>query len=164
MSQPSQSPRSDARQTGRTASSFGDSLNDSATPAVPVSRPEPRSDMLLSTQLGTGTSQARSTPHRRNRGDVRGSGALERYLGADRRYLASDLPSSRLTSGLGRDGRDLPSAQDIDAPAPVIWGTTISLEDAMTMFKNFITNYCQQDSEDAYYNELLAFVLVINSR
>ena len=143
--------RSGARQTGNTASSFGDSLGDSMTPDQPsIDRMQPQSDALLSTQLslGTGTSQQRAVIQRRNRGDVHASGALERYL-------ASDLPSS---SARSRGGRDLSSVADVDAPAPVIWGTTISLEDAMSMFKDFITNYAQPDSEDAYYNELLTYV------
>ena len=168
MSSPSRNNESDDRQMPRptgaslptqetNSPSFGEGSGNSMTPDQPdrqnAERMVPMSDNLLSTQLslGTGTSQSRSVIQRRNRGDVQATGALDRYL-------ASDLPSSNLNSNRGRD---LSSAQDVDVPAPVIWGTTISLEDAMTMFKGFITNYAQEDSEDAYYSELLAYVKLL---
>lgn len=108
---------------------------------------------LLSTQLSLGTmsTQGRgSQAARSRRSDIQPTGALERYL-------ASDLNSQQ-----DQRSNILSSVADAGVPLPVIWGTTVTIEDSMTMFRDFITNYTLDDEElDAtpYYETLLQYVI-----
>jgi DNA replication licensing factor MCM4 len=81
------------------------------------------------------SSQARSPFPKSRRGDVLGTGQLEKYLASE------------------NTERDLTSVADFSTPAPVIWGTTVTLEESMGMFRDFIQNYSEEI--EPYYHSLL---------
>lgn len=107
-----------------------------------------RSD-LLSTQLSVNSHQSAIS---RRRGDINPSGALERYLASD---LRSEVRPTSPAHGLSSQGGDPFGA------APVIWGTTVNIEDSMALFKDFISNFrLDEMDQDPFYASLLLQVCV----
>lgn len=110
-----------------------------------------RSDALSlpSTQLSQLSLGSERSPAATRRGDIRPSGALDRYLASDLRSevrpTSPAAMSSRGDGGLG--------------VAPVIWGTTVNIEDSMAMFRNFLNNYAEDEIEDPFYPSYLAHVI-----
>jgi hypothetical protein len=142
-------PDSHPQETGNTASSFGETSNQESN----LVNSRLMSDVLLSTQLSLGTMSSQpngSQQARSRRGDIHPSGRLERYL-------ASDF-SNRNTDTLA----PVPELSSVADPvaAPVIWGTTVNIDDSMSMFRDFITNYVADDCIDhtPFYNQMLEYV------
>jgi DNA replication licensing factor MCM4 len=101
------------------------------------------SEAFLSTQLSLGTMSSQRTPSqaRSRRGDIQPSHRLERYLASDMQRTTDQLVSEA----------------NIDPPAQqVIWGTTVNIEDSMSMFRDFLLHYAVDGQP--YYNELLEFM------
>jgi hypothetical protein len=148
MSSPRQNPnQSQFNQSGNTASSFGESDIANGNRNGVDQRREPISEIFLSTQLSLGTIsvEGRSPFPRIRRGDVIATGALEKYL-------ASDIS----TNNAQVENNLLSSAADFNIPPPMIWGTTVTLEESMSMFRDFITNFSIQG--EPYYDALLSSV------
>ena len=103
-----------------------------------------RSD-LLSTQLSVNSRQSGATLLR---GDIQRTGALERYLHSDVRSEVRPTSPGVLSS----------QGNDYFGAAPVIWGTTINIEDSMGMFRDFMSNYTSEGDIEPFYSSYLEHV------
>ena len=101
-----------------------------------------RSD-LLSTQLSVDSRHSGATILRR--GDIQPTGALEKYLNSEVRSEIRPTSPGFLSS----------QGQDAFGTAPVIWGTTINIEDSMDMFRDFINNYKAEGGNVPFYPNYL---------
>ncbi|KAI8899989.1 MCM2/3/5 family-domain-containing protein [Globomyces pollinis-pini] len=123
--------------TQRTASSFGptnSNQNSNNTQNNATDQPlNPSSRNYLTSDAGPLSVASINSPrHVRNiRGDIQPTAALQHYL-------ASEL-SSQVNGTQTRN--DLSSAPDNSNPPPVIWGTTVNIQDSMALFRSFILNY-----------------------
>ena len=83
-------------------------------------------------------SRSGSNTPRRRRGDIHASGALERFLASD--HLSSQAADRRLGE-LRTDATDPINVEQL------IWGTTVNIEDSMSMFRDFVLNYSESTNE-----------------
>ena len=93
------------------------------------------SSMLTSDRLVSQLSLNSNSTNRHFRSDLTRNRLLERYLASD---LSSHNDSELLIP-------------------PVIWGTTVNIENSMQMFKDFITNY-SVENDTPFYDSYLAHV------
>lgn len=137
-------------ETEGTMSGLGDSAAFSEDLRPFVTSPILRSEVLdlrsiPSTQLSVGSSRSPAL----RRGDIQPTGALDRYLASD---LRSEIrPTSPATGGES-------SQHDTISAAPVIWGTTINIDNSMEMFRNFINNYSEDEMESPFFPDYLGHV------
>lgn len=108
-----------------------------------------RSD-LLSTQLSVDSRHSGAVALRR--GDIQPTGALEKYLNSEVQSEIRPTSPGFLSSQVASQG------QDEFGAAPVIWGTTINIEDSMGMFRDFINNYTKEEENVPFYPTYLEHV------
>lgn len=120
--------------TGKTAQSFGDSLEQPQTQLSSqlalTSAPNRQLESVDFTQLSVMSNR---------RGDIHPPQRLEAFLQSDIRSQAAALTSE-------------PDTTDI---RQTIWGTTVNIEDVMRSFKSFILNYSETPGSGPFYEKIL---------